>query len=467
MLIGWASVDVTPARPVNLHGQFHVRISQFVSDPLTATALAFDSVGADGAPEQAIMISCDRVYLPSEIHQRVCTALAPLLPDFDTSKLFFCSTHTHTAPDITSGFYPPQGPEVTTPEEYAAFFIERTVDAAVRAWQARAEGGITTGLGHAVVGLNRRITYADGSSVMYGSTNREDFECVEGYEDHSVGLIFTWDAAQKLTGMIVNIACPSQVVEGESFVSADFWHETRVELRRRFGDDLFVRPQCSAAGDQSPHPQWYQAAEAAMRERRGLTEREEIARRIVNTVGETLEVCSQGICTAPTFRHVVRTLELTARAVTQQEYDGAAAELAQLERDAPGLTESNAISYNWVMRWLCRDVMSRFEEQRETLIKPVDVHAMRLGDIAICTNPFELFLDYGMRMKARSKAQQTFVIQLTSSAIGCRGAYLPTARAVAAASYGAMIADNIFGPEAGQALVEGTVAMINEMWESA
>ena len=110
--------------------------------------------------------------------------------------------------------------------------------------------------------------------------------------------------------------------------------------------------------------------------------------------------------------------------------------------------------------------MGRFDEQRLGLNKPVDVHALRLGDIAICTNPFELFLDYGLRMKARSKAQQTLVVQLASSAIGCRGAYLPTARAVTGASYGAQIADNIFGPEAGQALVDGTVAMINEMWES-
>ena len=106
------------------------------------------------------------------------------------------------------------------------------------------------------------------------------------------------------------------MVEGESFVSADFWHETRLELHRRFGDEVFILPQCSAAGDQSPHPLLYQAAEAAMRERRGLTEREEIARRIANAVGETLEVSTDGICTDPPFRHLVHTLDLAARAVT-------------------------------------------------------------------------------------------------------------------------------------------------------
>ena len=85
---------------------------------------------------------------------------------------------------------------------------------------------------------------------------------------------------------------------------------------------------------------------------------------------------------------------------------------------------------------------------------------IRLGDIAIATNPFELYLDYGLQMKARSKAEQTFVVQLTAG----RGIYLPTARAVAGGGYSAMISDNIVGPEGGQILVDRTVELINGMW---
>jgi len=57
-----------------------------------------------------------------------------------------------------------------------------------------------------------------------------------------------------LSGLVVNVPCPSQVSEQEYQVSADFWHDTRQELRRRFGEHLFVLPQCAAAGDQSPRP---------------------------------------------------------------------------------------------------------------------------------------------------------------------------------------------------------------------
>ena len=57
VLIGWASKDITPKRPVILHGQHHVRISQRVNDPLTVTALAIESTQG----EQAVMVSCDMV----------------------------------------------------------------------------------------------------------------------------------------------------------------------------------------------------------------------------------------------------------------------------------------------------------------------------------------------------------------------------------------------------------------------
>ena len=52
----------------------------------------------------------------------------------------------------------------------------------------------------------------------------------------------------------------------------------------------------------------------------------------------------------------------------------------------------------------------------------IEAHFIRLGAVAFATNPFELFLDYGHRIKARSRAEQTFVVQLCCG----EGGYLPT-----------------------------------------
>jgi len=72
-----------------------------------------------------------------------------------------------------------------------------------------------------------------------------------------------------------------------------------------------------------------------------------------------------------------------------------------------------------------------------------------------------LFLDFGLRIKARSNAVQTFLVQLANG----EGTYLPTERAVLSKSYGGEVIDNLIGPEGGQELVERTVEEINKMIE--
>jgi hypothetical protein len=84
---------------------------------------------------------------------------------------------------------------------------------------------------------------------------------------------------------------------------------------------------------------------------------------------------------------------------------------------------------------------------------------IRLGDVALATNPFELYLDYGIRMKARSKAVLTFIAQLSCQHSG----YLPTERAVRGGGYSAD--KYLVGPKGGQALVSETVRLINAMWD--
>ncbi len=89
----------------------------------------------------------------------------------------------------------------------------------------------------------------------------------------------------------------------------------------------------------------------------------------------------------------------------------------------------------------------------------MELHAIRLGDIAIATNPFELFTDYGVRIKARCPALQTFVIQLAGP-----GSYLPSERAVRGGSYSAIVESNLVGPEGGQVLVDKTIESLTALW---
>jgi hypothetical protein len=421
--VGWATVDITPPKPVPLAGQMSLRVSQGVDDPLTATVLALETRSADGKPiDQAILVSCDLGFVPGVVQQAVQERVKGRLKDFDAAKLFMNATHTHTAPDLVDsmfrGLYDVSKHEgVMKASEYSALLVDRLADAAVAAWNARKPGAMSWALGQAVVSHNRRATYFDGHAQMYGNTSQDDFQSTEGGEDHGLPLLFFWSPEKKLTGIIVNIACPSQETESRSTVSADFWHEVRQELHKRYGPDVAVLPQCSAAGDLSPHLQWRKQAEAIMLQRKGISSRQEIAERIAEGVDRVFPQAKTDIKDKIVFRHEVALVELP----TKQPPD-----LPFYENDS---------------------------------VAPIEFHVLRLGDVAMATNPFELYLDYGVRMRARSKAPLTCLVQLSCRVCG----YLPTAKAVAGGGYSA---DKfIVGPEGGQVLVNETVRRINAMWE--
>jgi hypothetical protein len=442
--IGFATRDITPTRPAMIQGQKHRRVGNSALDPLTVTAWVMEKAG-----EIAVIVSCDLATPSDGLRARVKQALASVVPDLTTEAVIFTSTHTHTSLVLEDGFYDHPGGDVMTCEETEIWVAERIVDAVQEAWNARSNAIVGRGFGHAVVGHNRYAVYSDGSAQMYGKTARDDFAHFGGYEDHSVDMLFAWDQDRKLKGIALAVPCPSQVDEHLSEFSADYWHEVRVELRKRLGEHLSILPLCAAAGDQSPHFLLYRDQEEEMRTRRGVSERQEIARRIANAVEDTLS------CTVPDphgdhrFFHKVETLSLSPRNITQVERDWA--EAAHQE----AVSKGDDTSW-WPVR--LKDVVETYDGLRHSERVPAEVHLLRIGEAVIATNPFELFMDYSMQMKARSKAKQTFVIQLAG-----RGFYLPSARAVRSGGYGAMPAVSVAGPEAGAELVEWTVRAIEDL----
>jgi hypothetical protein len=500
--IGWASADLTPEEPVVLTGFSRARVSEGVADPITATVLAIESI-QDGAPaEMVIMVSCDLISISDELRERVRAKVKQSLPEVDADNVVLNATHTHCGPETRTR---PElaeklakfGLEVplawsrwgidlgaTPPLDYAEVASDRIAKAVDEAWTNRKPGGVSFGLAHAVIGHNRLTAYTDGTSRMYGSTDRPEFSHVEGYEDHSVNLLSTWNGDRELTGVVINVAVPSQA-SGGSRVSADFWHETRNELRSRLGEGLFVFAQCSAAGDQSPVVLVGRKAEQRMERLTGRSRREQIAVRIADAVTSILPVMEKNVDWNPAFCHRMERVELSRRRLSEQDiktprkthhrpqletveeaFERLREEYKALRRkieEQPELKEKrgwfNEITgVYWRMARASR-VLDRFELQKTQPTVPVEVHVVRLGDAAIATNPFELYIDFGTRIKARSKAVQTFVVQLAGG-----GSYVPTERSVAGGAYGAIPESTEVGPEGGRELVERTVEMVDALW---
>ena len=88
------------------------------------------------------------------------------------------------------------------------------------------------------------------------------------------------------------------------------------------------------------------------------------------------------------------------------------------------------------------------------------VNIIRIGDTVICTNPAELFVEYGLQIRDSSPARVTFISQLTDGYIG----YIPTELAFSRGGYETWCAPSSkMDVSTGQQIVDTTVRMLNEL----
>lgn len=467
---GWATETITPPKPVAIAGQYHTRISAEVHDPLTATALALETRDAEGVIEQTLWVSCDLVGIRRRSVDQVRKWVAGSIPDFDVRKLIISTTHTHTAPAITdaneTGLHPydfagswayripANQTNIMHPAEYLGYLEQQIATAAIRAWKSRRPGEFSSALGHVSVARNRRAVYFDGTARLYGDTKDPGFSHTEGASDDSLDTLFFWRGGT-LVGVALTLYCPSQSMEGELYLSADFWHDAREALRRRFSADLFVLPLAGASGDQSPHIQVGKNSEAVMLKGRQLIYREEIGRRIAQSVGDVIDIARKSVRSQVRLGHRTEQVRLPVWKVSEQRF----AEATKLV--AAGKDRQNDLTSPDYINWrVSRTMVARHELQKTDPYYRAEVHVVRLDDLAMATNPFELFNDYSTRIKARSPATHTSVVHLTADC----PAYLPTERAVQGGGYSARIDDGVVGPEGGRVLVDETARMIKSLW---
>jgi hypothetical protein len=149
-------------------------------------------------------------------------------------------------------------------------------------------------------------------------------------------------------------------------------------------------------------------------------------------------------------------LELPVRRVTDSEVANAKAAIAQYFEDHPGdMHFSDAANLQAHI-----GILQRADLQQKMPILDTEVHIIRLGNIAFASNPFELFLDYGNKIKACSPAEQTFLVQLANGAEG----YLPTEKAEKGGHYSAFVSSGLVGHDGGNQLVDETLAHIKELF---
>lgn len=447
-----------------------------------------------------ILISADLTGVADFLLAKVRSKFAKLTDEVSPEKIIIAATHTHTShtlgseeisgvtfasiKDLLEEFLPDglgyeeivkPDESVISPIEATEFVSDKIALAAKKAWDNRKGGYYTNEFGRAAVGMCRRVSYDDGTAQMWGDTNTANFVALEAGNDSGVELLYTFDENKELTGVVANIACPAQILEQRSFISADYWGRAKANLREKLGEKIYLLGICGAAGDQCPRDlvRWVEPetpiddpnvkrpnviehkADPSMYDISGCNR---VGKRVANEIASVYEEITDYIDDAP-FVHKVINLDLPLRKVTLTDYNNAVRELEYYIAKNSG---KEAFDFEDKARMHVHlGTIERFRMQQNKEVYPIEYHIVRLGDISIATSPFELFLDFGNYIKARSKSKQTFIVQLCNGDSG----YVPTEKAEKAGHYSAYVSSGFVGHEGGELYTREVITEINKLWD--
>ncbi len=485
ILIGFATGDITPKKPNLLRGQTYQRIMEGVHDPIQCSVMAI----GPSKREAVFWVSLDLCQFPAELVERIAEAVGEVIPDFSFDRLICSAIHTHTAPFVTrSGAEEMWGkayrlnviPEgVEAPEDYREGTLIPAVAAACReAYEKMEPSGVSPILGHAVIGHCRRVVYRDGTSKMYGSTDTYNFERLEGPSDDSVEMLYVYDEKRSLKGLFLNVCCPAQVVENKRVISADYVGAFRRRLAEKLGHAIPVVTIIGAAGDIAPRDlvrtrpaatpgnpnagnpdpkcRAWNRGEANMRDFDGA---DELGRRLVACFEYDREKADANISFETEFSHSFEVLPVKIRTVSEEEYRAAKAVyqpmIDKYNGDFAAFTQEDRRAVS-----LQAGICNRYERQKKCVFYDMPLHILRVGSCGFVTCPSEIFLEYGLRIRARANCEHLFFAELT----GDENEYIPTPFAVAAKSYSALVSNQLVSCEGAETFVETAIRRLNDIF---
>ena len=432
---GAARVDITPEEPLFLYGYPHVpRISTGVHDPLYASALVL----SDG-PRTVALISVDVLMLS---HETVCELREQIAArtGIPAGSILISATHTHSAP-------------VTC--EVLAFRDDPVVPPIDAGTMARVGDGIVESATRAAASRRpARVAITRATAAGVGG-NRHT---LDGPSDPEVGILVVREAdgAAFIALDLVYSMHPTVLHEDSTEVSADFPGFTRAHLAEAL-PGVTVIYHTGPSGNQSPR--WHVTGQT-------FGEAERLGRALGEAVRAAVEALPgssyRAAITVDAAQDFVALPGRTFPTVAEAEalLEDAHATHTSLRRDgAPhGPLRTAEVAIFGAEE---RVTLARAQAQGEIaplLVRytPTEVQVLRVGDAFLVGLPGELFVEYGLEIKARAGGQ-AFVISLANGELQ---GYITTPGAT---GYEAGI--SLFLPQAGAMLVQTALSLMRRMGE--
>jgi hypothetical protein len=442
---GAAAVDITPREfPLNLPGGFSANPAETVHDPLHARALAF----ADGAVTVAVVI-VDNLGIGRETGDEA-RALARQRCGIVPTNVMIAATHTHSAPP-SGGTGGPAGAYRTNLVEGIAGAIERAC-AALR--PAQVGVGVRT-LPDEV--SNRRWFLKPGKMTPnpFGGTDRvktnpgtaaDVIDRPAGPTDPDITVIDV-RAAEGRKPLALLASYSLHYVGGvpRGQVSADYYGEVCRLLPSRVGSgEGFVGIMANGtSGDINNIPFLVGRPPREPYEQIRL-----VAGRVADTVWAARKDITNHVATAvvgAAWRELaLQPRRPTAEQVAWAKKVAAIKDPAELER-----LPRHADSY-------ARRVLS-LEKGGGTVT--VALQVVRVGDLAVCSIPFETFAETGLDLKRRSPFPRTVVLGIANGSHG----YLPTPEQHKLGGYETWLGTSRVQEDASVLITDQLLEMLNEL----
>jgi neutral ceramidase len=443
---GWCSVDITPPVGTPLAG-FAARagVSVGIHDALRARVLVLEQE----AGESVALVTADLLEVPTPMARAIRERIAATIGS-GIDHVMVSTSHTHSGPALEGGM----GSLGLASEHYQANLADQVAGAASAAWNRREPVRLCAGAGR-IEGIGRNRRHDDGLPV-----------------DPTVGVLRVLPAAGPGC-LFARYTCHAVVLGPDNLlISADYPGYAQRFVERSLGPGLDAMFANGAAGDVNTG---HSADLSALgyhipgrtferAERLGTMLGAEVVRAAQElqveadpAIGATSREVSLPTKELPSLREAEADLSRTTQALAALRRElGEAA--WQADPPLPRLVKAR------VKELYARLLLKRVEEREQggaategRREAAVEVQGIRLGGTVLIGVPFELFVEVGLSVQARSPRPRTWVVGYANGSLG----YMPSRQAYAEGGYEVVSAR--FAAQAVAALEEAMVGVASAL----
>jgi len=443
MQAGFAEVDITPTKQVNLAGYFNQRPSGEVADPLKAAVAVFETEG-----KRCGLVVLDLLHATAHIAGLVKAKLAERHGREFADAVAFTAIHTHTGPTVLDSF------TGTIDDDYIeTLLVPRVVEAFDTAIRNMGPVTMLTGaVEEHGLAFNRRFLMKDGTVATNPPKTSTDVVKTAGPVDHTVRA-YLFRGEEHLAGIIVDVCNHTDTIGGNQ-ISADWPGRMAKALGEELGTEAPVLLLNGPAGNINHFDR------NILESQTSYAEAQRIGTAYADFVQKALRDAS--VVTAEPIRFANKTIHLKYRSVPPEEIERAraSAEADTTDTGRELTSEDLARGDPLVEALFAKELLKAAELFKTSDGEDMLMPGLRLGDSVFIGLPGEPFVEIGLAIKQASPFAQTTVYAPANGSAG----YIPMTKDFGLGGYETRTTTyNRFTADTADRLIEAATELLKEL----